>query len=161
MNSQVATTPYTIGARIYQKTSLAQGTISGILDTTQGVQLTIQDISGTFVQGTSSTNGIVSSKTTATITLASTSGYAIGDELTGGTSSATATVTSITNSTTLVVNYDSKSFTNGETVTGDGAGGGTASQQTTVPGSGTNFVPLGDAVSSGACLLYTSPSPRD
>ena len=46
MNSQVATTPYTIGARIYQKTSLAQGTISGILDTTQGVQLTIKDISG-------------------------------------------------------------------------------------------------------------------
>ena len=31
-----------------------------------------------------------------------------------------------------------------------GAGGGTASQQTTLPSSGTNFVPAGDAVSSGS-----------
>ena len=150
MNSQVATTPYTIGARIYQKTSLAQGTISAILDTTQGVQLTIKDISGTFVQGTSTTNGIVSSKTTATLTVASTSGYAIGDVITGGTSAATATITAVTNSTTLALNNASKAFSNGETITGDGAGGGTASQQTTLPGSGTNFVPAGDAVSSGA-----------
>ena len=150
MNSQVATTPYTIGARIYQKTSLAQGTISAILDTTQGVQLTIKDISGTFVQGTSTTNGIVSSKTTAVLTVAATSGYAIGDVITGGTSAATATITAVTNSTTLALNNASKAFSNGETITGDGAGGGTASQQTTLPGSGTNFVPAGDAVSSGA-----------
>ena len=150
MNSQIATTPYTIGARIYQKTSLAQGTIASFVDTTQGVQLTIKDITGTFVQGSSTTNGIVSSKTTATLTVASTSGYAIGDVITGGTSGATATITAVTNSTTLAINYASKAFSNSETITGDGAGGGTASQQTTLPSSGTNFVPAGDAVSSGA-----------
>ena len=150
MNSQIATTPYTIGARIYQKTSLAQGTIASFVDTTQGVQLTIKDITGTFVQGSSTTNGIVSSKTTATLTVAATSGYAIGDVITGGTSGATATITAVTNSTTLAINYASKAFSNSETITGDGAGGGTASQQTTLPSSGTNFVPAGDAVSSGA-----------
>ena len=84
------------------------------------------------------------------MTVAATSGYAIGDVITGGTSGATATITAVTNSTTLAINYASKAFSNSETITGDGAGGGTASQQTTLPSSGTNFVPAGDAVSSGA-----------
>ena len=41
----------------------------------------------------STTNGIVSSKTTATLTVGSISGYAVGDVITGGTSGATATIT--------------------------------------------------------------------
>ena len=150
--SNLTDTPFTIGARVYQKQSLAQGTITAKANKGGGgFTLTINDISGTWVDA----QAIVSSKTTGTITVTSTSGYAVGDQITGGTSSTTSTITTVTNATTLAVNYLSGAYTNGETITGDGAGGGTASQTTTIPGSGTNTVPAGDRVSSATVQAAT------
>ena len=64
MNS--TTLPYTVGARIYQKTTLAEATISAVQTTVGGVLLTINDISGNWSAGSSTggviTNRVVSSK---------------------------------------------------------------------------------------------------
>ena len=151
-SSNLTDTPFTIGARVYQKQSLAQGTITAKANKGGGgFTLTINDISGTWVDA----QAIVSSKTLGTITVTSTSGYAVGDTITGGTSSTTSTIVTVTNATTLAVNYLSGAYTNGETITGDGAGGGTASQTTTIPGSGTNTVPSGDRVSSATVQAAT------
>ncbi|MEK9699461.1 MAG: hypothetical protein VW270_27025, partial [Candidatus Poseidoniales archaeon] len=69
MNS--TTLPYTIGARVYQKTTLAEGTIVKVEDNLAGKLVTINDISGNWVAGSSTggviTNRLVSSKTTATV----------------------------------------------------------------------------------------------
>ena len=148
-NDVLANTPYTVGARVYQKTTLAQGTITQITGAVNGVLLVLNDITGTFAQGTSTTNRLVSSKTLGTLTVASTSGYAVGDVITGGTSGATAEITTVTNATTLALKYCSLDFQNSEAITGDGAGGGTNGQATTAASS-TAFTPTGDAVKTGS-----------
>ena len=82
------TLPYTIGARIYQKTTLAQGTIAKRTVTSSGVILTIKDITGTFAAGSNTggviSNRIVSSKTTATLVVTGASGdFTVGETITG------------------------------------------------------------------------------
>ena len=74
------TVPFTIGARIKQKITLAEATITNVQNLTAGVTLTINDITGTFA----SSNDLVSSKTTGTLTVASTTNFGVGDNITGG-----------------------------------------------------------------------------
>ena len=59
MNS--TTLPYTVGARIYQKTTLAEATIPAVQTTVGGVLLTINDISGNWSAG-SSTGGVITNR---------------------------------------------------------------------------------------------------
>ena len=138
------TVPFTVGARIYQKTSLAQGTITRVQNLTAGVTLTINDITGTFA----ASNDIVSSKTTGTLTVASTSNFGVGDTITGGTSNATAEITEVTSGTVLTLKFCSDDFSNSETITGDGAGAGSNTASTTAASSNA-FTPSGDQVESG------------
>ena len=91
MSSQ--TLPYTVGARIYQKTTLAEGTIAAITPSNSGVLLTVNDISGIWAAGSNTggviTNRVVSSKTTATMVVSGASGdFTVGETITGNSSSA-------------------------------------------------------------------------
>ena len=115
------TLPYTVGARIYQKTTLAEGTISKV--TTGGnVKLTIKDISGSWAVGQDNSgtivNRVVSSKTLLTAVVSSASGtMVVGETVTGGTSNNTAEVVEVVSATSIKFKYVSDDFTNGETLT--------------------------------------------
>ena len=118
---------YTIGARLKQEVTLAQGTIVST-DTSGGnLIVTIDDISGNWASGSSTggtiQNRVVSSKTEATMVVASASGdFTVGEVITGGSSNATAEVVSWNSGTnTLTLNFVSTEFTAGspgETITG-------------------------------------------
>ena len=121
------TLPYTVGARIYQKTTLAQGTIAKRTVTTGGVILTVKDITGTFAAGSNTggviSNRIVSSKTTATMVVSGASGdFTVGETITGNSATApTAEVVSWTaGSNTLTLSFVSTDFVTSpaETITG-------------------------------------------
>ena len=151
--------PYTVGARLKQKTTLAEGTVTKVATVGSAVQLTINDISGGWAAGSATTNRIVSSKTTGTLTVASTTNFGVGDNITGGTSNATAEITAVTNSTTLALRYVSDDFQNSEAITGDGAGAGSNTASTTAASSSA-FTPAGDAVvSSNVTNVYPSSTP--
>ena len=82
MNS--TTLPYSNGARVYQKTTLAEGTIVNVENNVAGVILTVNDISGTWQAGSSTggtiTNRVVSSKTLATMVVSGASGdFTVGE----------------------------------------------------------------------------------
>ena len=127
MNS--TTLPYTVGARIYQKTTLAEATISAVQTTVGGVLLTINDISGNWSAGSSTggviTNRVVSSKTTATMVVTGASGdFTVGETITGNSATApTAEVVTWTAGTnTLTLKFVSSVFTpSTETITGGGS----------------------------------------
>jgi len=151
MNSQ--TLPYTIGARIYQKTTLAEGTVVKVVDSLAGKLVTITDISGNWVAGSSTggaiTNRVVSSKTTATVVVTGASGdFIVGETITGDSAAApTAEVITWDSGTnTLTLRYVSTNFddTTPETITGSQSAK-TASISTTVAP-----VYSGDAVESSA-----------
>ena len=121
------TLPYTVGARIYQKTTLAQGTIAKRTVTTGGVILTVKDITGTFAAGSNTggviSNRIVSSKTTATMVVSGASGdFTVGETITGNSAGApTAEVVTWTaGSNTLTLSFVSTDFITSpaETITG-------------------------------------------
>ena len=147
MNS--TTLPYTVGARVYQKTTLAEGTIVARQTSTSGVLLTINDISGTWAAGSNTggviTNRIVSSKTTATMVVTGASGdFTVGETITGNSTDApTAEVVTWDSGTnTLTLRYVSTDFTvSTETVTG-----GESSVTATV----STVTYAGDAVESSA-----------
>ena len=153
------TLPYTIGARIYQKTTLAEGTIVGVASSTSGVLLTINDISGTWAAGSNTggviTNRIVSSKTTATMVVSGASGdFTVGETITGNSSTApTAEVVTWTSGTnTLTLKFVSTDFTpSTETITGGGS-------TTTATVSSVTY--SGDAIESSAVSdSYPSTTP--
>ena len=155
------TLPYTVGARLTQETTLAQGTIKQVQNLSAGVTLTINDISGTWAAGSNTggviANRIISSKTTGTLVVASASGdFTVGETITGGTSNATAEVVTWTSGTnTLTLKSVSNDFTAGspgETITGS-LSGVTATVSTESV--------AGDAVESGAisdAFVNTSPT---
>ena len=121
-----ATLPFTIGARIYQKTTLAEATITKVTDSGGNRILTVNDISGTWQSGSDTggviTNRIVSSKALATMVVTGASGdFTVGETITGNSANApTAEVVSWTSGTnTLTLRYVSTNFTlSTETVTG-------------------------------------------
>ena len=124
MNS--TTLPFSAGARVYQKTTLAEGTIKSVASSAGGVLLTINDISGTWSAGSNTggviSNRLVSSKTLATMTVTGASGdFSVGETITGNSAtSPTAEVVTWTPGTnTLTLKYVSTDFTaSTETITG-------------------------------------------
>tara|TARA_X000000368_G_scaffold263577_1_gene208669 strand:- start:415 stop:2271 length:1857 start_codon:yes stop_codon:yes gene_type:complete len=124
MNS--TTLPFTVGARVYQKTTLAEGTVKTVASSAGGVLLTINDISGTWSAGSNTggviSNRLVSSKTLATMTVTGASGdFSVGETITGN-SSTTPTAEVVTwnaGTNTLTLKYVSTDFTaSTETITG-------------------------------------------
>ena len=148
MNS--TTLPYTIGSRVYQKTTLAEGTITNVQSSVSGVLLTINDISGIWASGSSTggviTNRVVSSKTTATITVTGATGdFIVGETVTGNSADAPTAevVTWVSGTNTLTLKYVSTDFdtTTPETITGS---------QSNVSASLATASYAGDAVESSA-----------
>ena len=76
---------------------------------------------------------------TLTLSVASSASFSVGETITGGTSSATASVTSVPSSTSLAITIPSGTFTSSETITG-----GTSSASTTSSGT----VGFSDVISS-------------
>ena len=117
---------YTIGARVYQKTTLAEGTIINFQESSGGNIITINDISGSWQQGSDTggviINRIVSSKTLATMVVTGASGdFEVGETITGNSATApTAEVVTWDSGTnTLTLRYVSSVFTvSTETITG-------------------------------------------
>jgi hypothetical protein len=117
---------YTIGARIYQQTSNASATIVSIDKISSPNKITVTDIDGSFLQGTDIGGSVVfpliSSQSLGTLNVSTTGGvltgnFDIGKLITGQTSGATAYVTNWNVGTgVLQVNYVSKQFTDGETI---------------------------------------------
>ncbi|AFB15365.1 hypothetical protein RW01021201_089 [Synechococcus phage S-RIM8] len=124
MNS--TTLPYTIGARLYQKTTLAEATIINVTENVSGIILTVADISGSWQSGSDTggviTNRVVSSKTTATMVVTGASGdFIVGETITGNSANApTAEVVTWDSGTnTLTLRYVSTNFTpSTETING-------------------------------------------
>jgi hypothetical protein len=113
---------YTVGARIYQATTNASATIQQLVTATSPYQLIVDNVDGTFLQGSNIggvvTYPIVSSQSLGLIKITSPTGtFGVGKTLTGTSSGATAIVTNWNSSTNIAtVNYVSKQFTNGETI---------------------------------------------
>ena len=76
---------------------------------------------------------------TLTLPVASSSGFSVGEIITGSSSSATATITSLASSTSLAITIPSGTFTSSETITG-----GTSSNTSTSSG----VVSFADVISS-------------
>lgn len=120
------TPTFTLGARIYQKTSNASGTVIQMNTTASPNQIVLSDISGQFsagaVVGNVTTYPLVSSQSTAVIYVSTAGGtltgnYSVGKTITGQTSGATATITGWNLATgQLQLNYVSDAFTVGETI---------------------------------------------
>jgi len=147
--TNTTTAPFTVGARIYQKGSLAQGTITKVTPDAGGDLLTVNDITGVFqggsVSGSNVVGRIVSSKTTATMVVSGASGaFTVGETITGNsaTSPTAEVVTWVSGTNTLTLRYVSTEFTpSSETVTG-----GTSNTTATV----SSITYAGDAVEAGA-----------
>ncbi len=157
MNS--TTLPFSAGARVYQKTTLAEGTIKTVASSAGGVLLTINDISGSWSSGSNTggviSNRLVSSKTLATMTVTGASGdFTVGETITGNsaTTPTAEVVTWTPGSNTLTLKYVSTDYTaSTETITG-----GTSSVTATV-----NAITYsGDVIETGAVSdAYPSTSP--
>ena len=127
---------FTVGARVIQSPSNAQGTVKEFDSTSDPQILTVTDISGTFVQGIvdnsgNITNAMKSSQSSATIVLSAISNgvFEVGDVITGSSSGATATVTAYdVGTSTITANYVSKAFDVGnDTLSEPGGVSGTIS----------------------------------
>lgn len=118
---------FTAGARIYQQTTNASATIKQLITSTNPYQLIVENVDGTFLQGSNIggtiTYPIISSQSTGSIVVTSPtgSGFVVGRTITGVTSGATAIVTNWNSGTnTITVNYVSKEFSSGETINQSG-----------------------------------------
>jgi len=153
---------YTIGARIYQKTTLAEGTIINFTESAGGNIVTINDISGSWQQGSDTggviINRIVSSKTLATMIVTGASGdFEVGETITGNSATApTAEVISWDSGTnTLTLKYVSTVFTvSTETISGGNTNVTATVDSITYSGDATTGSPL--AVNDA--FVSTSPT---
>ena len=135
---------FTVGARIVQQPSGAAGTIKEYDAVSDPEKMTLTDISGTFSSGFLDTNGdpfqgLTSSQSTATIVLSAifNGTFEVGDVVTGSTSGAVGTVTSYdTGTTTLILNFITKSFDTSDTLNEPG---GTSATITSIVYSGDSY----------------------
>ena len=113
---------FTLGARIYQVSTNASATVQQVITTTTPYQLVVDNVDGTFLQGTNIgsviTYPLVSSQAIGSIKITTPSGsFSVGKIVTGGTSGSTAIVTAWNSGTSVLsVNYVSKQFSNGESI---------------------------------------------
>ena len=129
-----AATQYTFsqGARILQQTSNATATVvetttsSSVSDT-----LTVNDVSGSWLQGTNNTYLVRSSEAIATMVVGSSSGtLEVGDIVTGGTSNSIGIVKTWDGSANLVLQYITGAFTNAESLSEPGGWTATVTSST-------------------------------
>ena len=113
---------FTIGARLKQETTNAQATVFDFNSVPDPELLTVTDVSGNWLQGTTTTYRIKSSQSFATLTLNTVTGdFVEGDLVTGSTSNSTGEVVSWDSGTgTLVLNYIDGVFTDTEIVSEPG-----------------------------------------
>jgi hypothetical protein len=113
---------FTLGARIYQATTNASATIQSVITTTNPYQLIVDNVDGTFLEGSNIggtiTYPLVSSQSTAQIAITTPTGnFTIGKTVTGGTSGSTAIVTGWNSGTGILsVNYVQNEFDDAETI---------------------------------------------
>ena len=136
---------FTIGARIKQEPSGASATIVEFDSISDPEKLTITDIDGAFAAGFLDANndpfqGLRSSQSVSSIVLSAVYNgtFEVGDVVTGSTSGATGTVTAYdAGTTTLTLNYISKAFDTGDTLSEPG---GTSATITSIGYSGDSYV---------------------
>ena len=117
---------FSVGARLLQETSGAQATVvSSTTSSSAADTITVNDVSGNWLQGTSSTFRVRSSDALATMVVGSASGtLEVGDVVTGATSGSVGIVKTWNGSSALVLHYITGAFTDAETL--NEAGGWTA-----------------------------------
>ncbi len=130
---------FTVGARVVQDPSGAQGTVTEFDTTGSNPKVTLTDITGTFASGFTQSGGgiyqvLKSSQSKVTITCSvvnPATGFAVGDVITNG-ANAEAVVTSFTVGTgVLEANYVKGLFADTDTITG-----GTPTVQASIQASG-------------------------
>ena len=135
---------FTVGARIVQTPSNAEGTITEFDATTDPETITISDIDGIWSAGFLDANnntfqGIASSQSVATIVLSAifNGTFEIGDVVSGSTSASTGVVTAYdTGTQTLTLNYITRAFDLSDTLSEPG---GTSATITSVNYSGDSY----------------------
>ncbi len=115
------------GARLLQQTSNAQATV--VSSTTSGSvidKITVNDVSGNWLQGTTTTFLLRSSEALATMVVGSATGtLEVGDIVTGATSGSIGIVKTWDGSANLVLHYITGAFTDTESVSETGGWTGT------------------------------------
>ena len=129
-----AATQYTFsqGARLKQLTSNAEATV--VSSTTSGTvadTVTVNDVTGNWLQGTSTTFLVRSSEALATMVVGNVSGtLEVGDVVTGATSGSVGIVKTWDGSANLVLHYITGAFTDTETVSEPGGWTATVTSST-------------------------------
>ena len=114
LQSGLSNSTYTAGAQLTQVTTTAQATVVEYDETTDII--TVDNVSGSWIQGTSNTYNILSSQAIAVLTVNTIIGtFEVGDTVTGQTSAATGIITEI-NGSDITVNYVSGQFSASETI---------------------------------------------
>jgi len=129
---------FSIGARLLQLTSNAEATVvSSTTSSTVSDTITVDDVSGNWLAGSSSTFMLRSSEALATLVVGNVSGsLVVGDIVTGATSGSVGIVKTWDGSTNLVLHYITGAFTDTETL--NETGGWTATVTSSVE-SGDSF----------------------
>lgn len=120
------------GARLLQLTTGATATVVSHDYTSDPEKITVTDVSGNWIVGTTTTYLIRSSQAYASLVIGSVVGsFDVGDIVTGGTSGSIGVVTDYdTNTSTLTLNYITGAFTNTESITEPGGGSATVTSST-------------------------------
>ena len=123
---------FSIGARLLQETSGAEATVvSSTTSSSAADTITVNDVSGNWLQGTSTTFRVRSSDAIATMVVGSSSGtLEVGDVVTGATSNSVGIVKTWNGSNALVLHYITGAFTDAETLNEAGGWSATVTSST-------------------------------
>ena len=123
---------YSIGARLLQETSNAEATVVSSTSSASAIDtVTVNDVTGNWLQGTSTTFRVRSSEAIATMVVGNVSGtLEVGDIVTGATSASVGIVKTWNGSNNLVLHYITGAFTDNETLNEGGGWTGTVTSST-------------------------------
>ena len=123
---------YSVGARLLQLTSNAESTVvSSTTSASVADTITVNDVSGNWLGGSSTTFLLRSSESLATMVVGSVTGtLEVGDTVTGATSGSVGIVKSWNGSTALVLHYITGAFTATETLNESGGWTATVTSST-------------------------------
>jgi len=123
---------FSIGARLLQETSGAEATVvSSTTSNSAADTITVNDVSGNWLQGTASTYRLRSSDALATMVVGNVSGtLEVGDVVTGASSGSVGIVKTWNGSNALVLHYITGAFTNAETLNESGGWTATVTSST-------------------------------
>ena len=123
---------FSIGARLLQETSGAEATVvSSTTSSSAADTITVNDVSGNWLQGTSNTFRVRSSDALATMVVGNVSGtLEVGDVVTGASSGSVGIVKTWNGSNALVLHYITGAFTDAETLNEPGGWTATVTSST-------------------------------